>query len=36
MRWRHAGIRCRVARWYIFIPKIPIWVYLSGPWKGKC
>jgi UDP-glucose 4-epimerase len=21
----------RVARWYIFIPKTPIWVYLGGP-----
>jgi hypothetical protein len=20
----------------IFIPKIPIWVYLRGPWNGKC
>jgi hypothetical protein len=26
----------RVARWYIFKPKIPIWVYLGGPWNGKC
>jgi hypothetical protein len=26
----------RVARWYIFIPKIPIWVYFGGPWIGKC
>jgi hypothetical protein len=21
----------RVAKWFIFIPKIPIWVYLGGP-----
>jgi hypothetical protein len=26
----------RVARWCIFIPKIPIWVYLRGPWNLKC
>jgi hypothetical protein len=25
-----------VARWYGFIPKIPIWVYSWGPWKAKC
>jgi hypothetical protein len=24
-----------VARWYIFKPKIPIWVNLGGPWNGK-
>jgi hypothetical protein len=22
---------CRVARWFIFQPKIPIWVYFGGP-----
>jgi hypothetical protein len=26
----------RVARWFIFEPKIPIWVHCGGPWKGKC
>jgi hypothetical protein len=26
----------RVARWFIFKPKIPIWVHFGGPWKGKC
>jgi hypothetical protein len=26
----------RVARWFIFKPKIPIWVYFGGPWNGKC
>jgi hypothetical protein len=26
----------RVARWFIFKPKIPIWVYFRGPWYGKC
>jgi hypothetical protein len=25
-----------VARWYIFIPKIQIWVNFGGPWNGKC
>jgi hypothetical protein len=24
-------IAIRVARWYIFIPKIPNWVYFGGP-----
>jgi hypothetical protein len=26
----------RVARWYIFKPKIPIWVNFGGTEKGKC
>jgi hypothetical protein len=26
----------RVARWFIFKPKIPIWVNFGGPWNGKC
>jgi hypothetical protein len=21
----------RVARWFIFVPKIPIWVFFGGP-----
>jgi hypothetical protein len=25
-----------VAKWYIFIPKIPIWACFGGPWNGKC
>jgi hypothetical protein len=25
----------RVARWYIFKPKIPIWLTFGGPWRGK-
>jgi hypothetical protein len=25
----------RVARWYVFKPKIPIWVNIGGPWNGK-
>jgi hypothetical protein len=26
----------RAARWYIFRPKIPIWVNFGGPGHGKC
>jgi hypothetical protein len=22
--------------WYIFIPKIPFWVYFGTPWSKKC
>jgi hypothetical protein len=29
------GLLGRVARWYIFLPKIPIWVTL-GEMNGKC
>jgi hypothetical protein len=29
------AMRCRVARWYIFKPKIPIWVHFESPWTGK-
>jgi hypothetical protein len=25
----------RVARCFIFKPKIQIWVYFGGPWNGK-
>jgi hypothetical protein len=25
----------RVARWFVFKPKIPIWVKFRGPWRGK-
>jgi hypothetical protein len=25
----------RFARWFIFIPKIPIWVYFGAPGNGK-
>jgi hypothetical protein len=25
----------RVARWFIFVPKISIWVNFGGPWNGK-
>jgi hypothetical protein len=33
--WIRNGSLTRVARWYIFIPKIPIWVNFGGPWNGK-
>jgi hypothetical protein len=26
----------KVARWFVFKPKIPIWVNFGGPWNGKC
>jgi hypothetical protein len=26
----------RVARWYISVPKITIWVNFGEPWNGKC
>jgi hypothetical protein len=26
----------RVARWFLFRPKIPIWVYFGGSWNRKC
>jgi hypothetical protein len=32
--WKH--LRNRVARWFLFSPKLPIWVYFGGPWNGKC
>jgi hypothetical protein len=28
-------MRTSVARWYIVIPKIPIWVYIKGPLNGN-
>jgi hypothetical protein len=26
----------RVARWFIFKPKIPIWEKFGRPWNGEC
>jgi hypothetical protein len=26
----------RVARWFVFKPKLPIWVNFGGPLNGKC
>jgi hypothetical protein len=31
-----AGVASRVARWFVFKPKIPIWVHLGGPQNRKC
>jgi hypothetical protein len=28
--------RIRVARWYVFRPKIPIWINFGGSCKGWC
>jgi hypothetical protein len=33
---RPGRIETRVARGFVLRPKIPIWVYFGGPWKGKC
>jgi hypothetical protein len=30
------GAPNRVARWFLFKPKIPIWVDFGGPWIEKC
>jgi hypothetical protein len=30
------ALTTRVARWFIFTPKISIWVNFGGPWNGKC
>jgi hypothetical protein len=27
--------KARVARWFIFKPKIPFWVNFEGSWIGK-
>jgi hypothetical protein len=29
------GAESRVARWFVFKPKIPIWVNFGEPWNGK-
>jgi hypothetical protein len=29
-------ILSRVARWFVFKPKIPILVKFGGPWNKKC
>jgi hypothetical protein len=35
--YEHAGVNTvRVARWYIFKPKIPIWVNFGGSCNGRC
>jgi hypothetical protein len=35
LRFLSTEVRIMVARWYIFIPKVPIWVYFRGPWNEK-
>jgi hypothetical protein len=30
------SLQTRVARWFIFKPKIQIWIYFGGPWNVKC
>jgi hypothetical protein len=29
-------LKARVARWFVFKPKIPILVKFGGPWNEKC
>jgi hypothetical protein len=29
-------VRCSVARWFVYKPKIQIWVNFEGPYIGKC
>jgi hypothetical protein len=29
-------VSIRVARWFVFTPKIPVWVNFGGLWNGKC
>jgi hypothetical protein len=33
---RQKWAQSRFARWYIFKPKIPIWINFVGPFNGKC
>jgi hypothetical protein len=33
---RSKMVLCRVARWYIFKPNIPIWVNFVGSCNGRC
>jgi hypothetical protein len=35
-KWTAKEEESRVARWFIFKPKIPIWDNFGGPWNGKC
>jgi hypothetical protein len=30
------AVASRAARWFLFRPEIPIWVYFGGTWNGKC
>jgi hypothetical protein len=33
---QHSRVWRRVARWFLFRPKLLIWVYFGGPWNAKC
>jgi hypothetical protein len=33
---KQTRVTSRVARWFIFKPKIPFWVNFGGSWNGKC
>jgi hypothetical protein len=35
-RSKRANGVSRVARWFVFKPKIPIWVNFGGRWYGRC
>jgi hypothetical protein len=34
--WPDLGMDTRVARWFVFKPKILLWVNFGGPLNGKC
>jgi hypothetical protein len=38
VEWRgpRGANQSMVARWFVFKPKIPIWLNFGGPYKGKC
>jgi hypothetical protein len=36
MLFRTSRVQIRVARWYIFKPKIPIWIDFGGSCNGRC
>jgi hypothetical protein len=36
LKTRTFALRFRVARWYIFKPKMPIWINFGGPGNGRC
>jgi hypothetical protein len=36
VRSKFRPLESRFARWYIYIPKVQIWVHFGGPWSEKC
>jgi hypothetical protein len=36
LRKKPGGFGSRVARWFIFEPKIPIWINFGRSWNEKC